>query len=150
MVKFRYLLITAICVLFVCGCGNKGKMLTCEQKGEAEGIKMSETISMRFSDNKINYLEMKIETKATNDEAKEHWDLISGSYDDEYNKLNKRKGIDISVSNKNYTYIVDIKADLNKASKEDLEELELNDIVNSNYTMEQAGSDMENSGFTCK
>lgn len=148
MKKIKFLLVAVVAVLFVTGCGNN---LTCTKTEEESGIKVSQTISMDFNGNKVNYVKMTVDSVAIDETIKDNWDIFVNILDGQFEPKNE-KGIKLSTNNdKNkYTYSVSYEVDLNKADKDALEEIGLENLLTSTDSREDVKKDAEADGYTCK
>ena len=150
--KLKYLTIAFISILFLSGCGNSGNKLTCSMLEEENGIKISETISVIFDNEKANSVEMGAKVQLVDKDLKNYWDSFIETFDDNFSNHKEENGIKLSINNdkKNYTYSVSVKADLAKVSEDSLYDFDLEDLYDSDYTFETLKEELEDSGFTCK
>lgn len=150
MKKVKLLFLGIIVTLLVTGCTSE-KTLTCTNSEEADGIKMEQEIVMKFKGNKIDYVKMTVDSKATSEVIKDNWDVFSSTMDSQYSK----KDIDgiklIATNNKeDYQYSVTLEVDLKKASSDSLKEYSLDGIADEDSSIDEVKKSAEKDGFTCK
>ncbi|MDD6223827.1 MAG: hypothetical protein PUB18_02375 [bacterium] len=150
MKKLKLFTLAIIAILVITGCGSE-KKLTCTNNKDSNGLKMDQEIVMKFKDKKVNYIQMTIDAKATNDTIKNNWDMFATQLESQY-KETKEDGINLTVKNdkKNYSYKISLEVDLTKASEASLKKHSLDNIANKNSSIEDVKKEAEKSGFTCK
>lgn len=160
MKKIKYLLIAAFSILLIAGCESnnvantniKEKTLTCTNSEEDSGLVMDEKVTIKFKNNKPYSIKMDLNTKVMDEEIKQYWDLFVQTLDEQYEEFEKTDGIEITKKSddESYTYLLTLEVDVDKAKKDDLTTLNLEDITNSNSTYEDVKKEAEKDGFTCK
>lgn len=143
--------LTAIVLVTGCGAQNTEQKLVCTSTEAEDGMNIEQTISMTFKNDKLNHMTMDVNSKITDKDVKNNWDMFT-QYMDEQNKETEKEGISLKVTkdDKNYEYKVTIDVDLEKADKEALETYELSDLLDDNSTLEDNKKSAESDGFTCK
>lgn len=143
--------ILAVSVLFITGCGNSERTLTCTNSEEDSGIKMSQEVTMTFKDDTITYVKMSIDNEATDDTIIDNWDTFASILESQFAESNE-DGVKLSTNNDTNKHIfnVSLEIDLEKASDDALEEYGLDGITDASATYEDTKKDAEADGFTCK
>ena len=143
--------IITIMVLFLTGCGNDNKTLSCTLSEDQDGVTMGQTMEIDFENDKMSYVTMSIDTKATDSLYEENWDLFSNMMASQFEEVEK-DGFKITTTNDsdNKTFSVIIEVDPKKASTDDLDEYSLEDIVGDDSTYDELKNDLEEEGYTCK
>ncbi len=143
--------VLAVSILFLTGCGNSNKTLTCTNSEESSGIKMDQEVTMTFDNDKVNYVKMTINSKATSSAIENNWDMFASMMEEQFQDK-KETGVSLSTSNDSskHEFKVELEVDLTKAKASDLEEYGLDSITDANATYEETKKDAEDSGFTCK
>ena len=150
MRKIKYLVIAFAMMIVLSGCGRKS--LTCTLDEKDDTLNTYQEMKMEFKKKQIKTLEMNFKFEATNEEIKNNWQLFSKTLDESYSEYKSGKGINVTTnsdSNK-YVYSISIKVDLDKATKDELQKMELGDILDSNDSIDKVKADMEENGYTCK
>lgn len=153
MKKLKYLVIMLFAIIFVTGCGSSNeKTLTCTNTQEESGLKMEQTIVMKFKDDKVNYVKMTLDNAATDDLIKENWDMFASVLDEQFNTDEETKGVKLTTNNNKdtYTYSVSIEVDVNEADEESLALYDMEDIADSDESYEDVKKSAEEDGYTCK
>ena len=65
--------ILAVSLLFITGCGNSERTLTCSMSEEDDGLSMEQTVDLTFNDDKVTNVKMSIDTKVTDSTYQENW-----------------------------------------------------------------------------
>ena len=143
--------ILAVSVLFITGCGNSERTLTCTNSEEDSGLKMSQEVTMTFKDDKINYVKLSIDSEATNDTIIDNWDVFASMMGSQFEESNE-DGVNLSTNNDvdNHIFNVSLEIDLEKANEDALSEYGLDDITDGNASYEDIRENAEADGFTCK
>ncbi len=143
--------ILAVSVLFITGCGNSERTLTCSNSEEDSGLKMSQEVTMTFKDDKINYVKLSIDSEATNDTIIDNWDVFASMMGSQFEESNE-DGVNLSTNNDvdNHIFNVSLEIDLEKANEDALSEYGLDDITDGNASYEDIKENAEADGFTCK
>lgn len=138
-------------LLFITGCGNSEKTLTCTNSEEDSGIKMNQEVTMTFKDDKVTYVKMSIDNEATDATIIDNWDMFVSMLEGQFEESNE-EGISLKTNNdkNNHIFNVSLEVDLTKASDNALEEYDLDGITDENATYEDTKKEAEDSGFTCK
>lgn len=149
MKSFKIFAGSLVAMVLLTGCGTK--TLTCTKTEEDSGLSMKEEVTMKFKNNKVNYVKMSIDSTATDDDIKDNWGLFVSFLGSAYEEKDE-DGIKISVKNdeENYAYKVSIEVDLEKAGEKALAEYDLDGIADSNSKLEDVKKEAEEDGFTCK
>ena len=105
--------ILAVSVLFITGCGNSERTLTCTNSEEDSGLKMSQEVTMTFKDDKINYVKLSIDSEATNDTIIDNWDVFASMMGSQFEESNE-DGVNLSTNNDvdNHIFNVSLEIDL--------------------------------------
>lgn len=150
MKKAKYLVITLLALLVVTGCGS-GKKLTCTKEESSSGIDMKQTITVNFEKDKVSKVKLSLNSKATNETIKSNWNLFAETLGKQFSSSSK-EGIKITTKNdsKNYSYLIELEVDVNKAKKEDLEEYDMEDVLDSTESYDDLKKDFEGEGYSCK
>ena len=143
--------ILAVSVLFITGCGNSERTLTCTNSEEDSGLKMSQEVTMTFKDDKINYVKLSIDNEATDDTIIDNWDVFASMMGSQFEESNE-DGVNLSTNNDadNHIFNVSLEIDLEKANEDALSEYGLDDITDGNASYEDIKENAEADGFTCK
>ena len=143
--------ILAVSVLFITGCGNSERTLTCTNSEEDSGLKMSQEVTMTFKDDKINYVKLSIDSEATDDTIIDNWDVFASMMGSQFEESNE-DGVNLSTNNDadNHIFNVSLEIDLEKANEDALSEYGLDDITEGNASYEDIKENAEADGFTCK
>lgn len=143
--------ILAVSVLFITGCGNSERTLTCTNSEEDSGLKMSQEVTMTFKDDKINYVKLSIDSEATDDTIIDNWDVFASMMGSQFEESNE-DGVNLSTNNDadNHIFNVSLEIDLEKANEDALSEYGLDDITDGNASYEDIKENAEADGFTCK
>ena len=141
----------AVSVLFITGCGNSEKTLSCSMSEEDDGISMEQTVDLNFSDDKVTNVKMSINTKVTDSTYQENWDMFVSMMESQYEETST-DGIKVTTENDsdNYTFIISVDANLEKASKEVLSDYGLDTFTEEGITYEETKQEAEDAGYTCK
>lgn len=152
MKKFSMMFLGLAFVTLLTGCGNQQteKTLTCTSTEKETGMSMEQTISMKFKNDKLNHMKVDVNTKITDDDIKENWEEFTKSMDSQ-NEETDQDGVSLKITkdDKKYEYKVTLDIDIEKASKEALEDYGFEDLVNDTSTLEENKKIAEDDGFTC-
>lgn len=153
MIK-RNLLLVGTLLLFVfllTGCGVSKKTLVCRKTQEQNGLEVDQEISMIFKKDKIENINMKVDSKAIDDKIKDNWKVFTSTMDSQY-KNNESEGLTLKVTNddKKYTYRVMMDIDLNKVTEESLSEYNLSNVIKSKEKLDDIQKFAEKDGYKCK
>ncbi len=143
--------ILAVSVLFITGCGNSEKTLTCTMSEEDDGLSMEQTVDLSFSDDKVTNVKMSIDTKITDSTYQENWDMFVSMMESQYEE-SSANGIKVTTENDsdNYTYTITVDANLEEASEDDLSNYGLDAFTEEGITYEETKQEAEDAGYTCK
>ena len=143
--------VLTVAVLFLTGCGNNEKTLTCTNTEEQSGISMEQEVTMTFKEDKISYVKMSVNSKATSSLIESNWDMFASMMDEQFEERNE-DGIKVTTNNDtdNHAYKVELEVDLTKTNEDALSEYGLDGITDERSTYEQTKKDAEEDGFTCK
>ena len=143
--------ILAVSVLFITGCGNSEKTLTCTMSEEDDGLSMEQTVDLGFSDDKVTNVKMSIDTKITDSTYQENWDMFVSMMESQYEE-SSANGIKVTTENDsdNYTYTITVDANLEEASEDDLSNYGLDAFTEEGITYEETKQEAEDAGYTCK
>ena len=143
--------ILAVSVLFITGCGNSEKTLTCTMSEEDDGLSMEQTVDLSFSDDKVTNVKMSIDTKITDSTYQENWDMFVSTMESQYEE-SSANGIKVTTENDsdNYTYTITVDANLEEASEDDLSNYGLDAFTEEGITYEETKQEAEDAGYTCK
>ena len=138
MKKFKLLLLAIVGVFVLTGCG--GKTLTCTMSESESGMEMKGKIVAKFKDD-----------KATNDEVKKSWSMMSSLLKSQYSDK-KADGVKVTskVDDKKYTFNFSVEIDIKKASKDALKEYGIDSLDAEKSGYDDAKKSLEESGFKCK
>lgn len=143
MKKVMSLFVAVLALILVTGCGNNGKTITCSQDVMGQEMTIAATTD---KDDKVTKVKMEMSMKANSEEeakaAVASLELGKAAYEG-------KEGIKVNVSRKGVKAIMTIEADLTKASKEDLEELDMA-IEDADLTGANFKKNAEDEGATCK
>ena len=142
--------ILAVSLLFITGCGGE-KTFTCTNSEEDDGLSMEQTVDLIFSDDKVTNVKMSIDTKVTDSTYQENWDMFVSMMESQYEETSTA-GIKVTTENDsdNYTFIISVDADLEKASKDALSDYGLDTFTQDGITYEETKQEAEDAGYTCK
>ena len=143
--------ILAVSVLFITGCGNSEKTLTCTMSEEDDGLSMEQTVDLSFSDDKVTNVKMSIDTKITDSTYQENWDMFVSMMESQYEE-SSANGIKVTTENDSdyYTYTITVDANLEEASEDDLSNYGLDAFTEEGITYEETKQEAEDAGYTCK
>ena len=147
----KLLAILAVSVLFITGCGNNERTLTCTNSEDSDGLTMDQEVTMTFKDDKVTYVKMSIDNKATDDLIIENWDMFASMMESQFEETDS-DGVSLTTENDatNHTFNVSLEIDLENASEDASAEYGLDGITDENSNYEQTKEDAEADGFTCK
>ena len=150
ILKMSLVSLAFILVLTACGSGNK--KLTCTQKASEDGFAMSTTITVEFNKEKPAKVKMVVKTSAESKEMKDAWGTMADLLKEGLGAETSKPGISVNGKNdaKAYSYTITYDIDIAKASKEDLEEMDMDDVAGSNETYDSIKKSATSDGFTCK
>lgn len=136
--------------IFLTGCSNT-KTLTCTNKEEQSGISMGQKVIMTFKNDKISYVKMSIDNKATDSTIKDNWDMFASMMEEQFEKK-EEPGVSLTTKNNKdeHTFNVTLEINLEKAKDDALEEYGLDGIADEKTTYEDTKKEIESKGFTCK
>ena len=148
--KFIKYIIIVLFIFILSGCKDNNK-LVCTSKNSSIGVDTKQTISMKFKNEKINKLELKINIKPTEEKIKKYWDVFIEELGKQYSIYDEIEGIKSfkTIDNDKYEYTVSIDIDLKTINESDLEKLGLNDIIKEDLKKEDIKKNIENEDFTC-
>lgn len=149
MKGLKTVFIVIIGLLCLTGCGEK--RLTCTHEENDSGVKTNQKIEMKFKDDKVTAIKMSIDSKATDEEAKSSWNMVTSLLEAAYEEVDE-EGLKVTFKNdeKNYSYNLTFDVDLAKVKEENLEKYNLDSIVDSTSSLEEVKKSAEEDGFTCK
>lgn len=150
MKKVKLLFLGLFVMLLITGCSND-KTLTCTSSSEDSGIEVKQEIVMKFKGNKINYIKMSVDNKATSDVIKNNWDIFSSSMDNQYSKRDS-DGIKLITNNNkdDYKYNITLEVDLEKASNDSLKKYNLDGIADEDSSIDEVQKSAEKDSYKCK
>ena len=150
MKKIKYLVIALVALILITGCGKSDK-LVCTMEEESTGLKMSQTVTIDYNEDKIKGLSLAFAFKAVDDSIKSNWELFSSSLDSQF-KTTSSDGIKVTTKNdaKKYTYSLNMQINLAKATEDELDEYDLAGIVDSTESRAEVKKYFEDEGYTCK
>ena len=151
MKKISMLFLGVAIAILVTGCGNKENELICTNIQTEDGMKIEQTISMIFKNDKLNHVKMDVNSKITDDKVKENWTAFTQAMDSQ-NEETEKDGVSLKVSkdDKKYEYKVTLDVDLEKADKDILKTYGLTDLSDDDSTLKDNKKTAESEGFTCK
>ena len=135
-VKVVALLVVGIFLLT--GCGSQ--KLTCTMSEEEDGMIYTSEVIMTFKDDKVNEFTMNMDMKLNDDDMITMWDSFVSTMNSTFEP----------VEEDNHAFRVTYEVSLDEASEETIEEYDLSDMINSDETLEEIKSGMEEEGYTCK
>ena len=138
MKKIKYLLLVFIWAACLVGCGSKGgRTLTCTNIEEQSGVSMEQKIVMNFKGNTIDYLKMSVNSTATSSLLKNNWSIFSSTLEKQFERYQSTKGITVNKrsDDSNYSYLIEIEADLNEAEESGLSTIGLDGIASKKVLM---------------
>ena len=149
MKKLKLLVVTVFGLLLLTGCGEK--TLTCTNSESSSGIDMGQEAVIKFKGEKVSYVKLTIDAKATSSLIKNNWSTFADTLGKQYTDK-KATGIKVTTKNdsKNYTYKISIEVDVNKAKDDDLKDYSLDGIAEKTSTYKEVKESAEASGFKCK
>lgn len=150
MKKVKLLFLGLFVMLLITGCSND-KTLTCTSSSEDSGIEVKQEIVMKFKGNKINYIKMSVDNKATSDVIKSNWDVFASTMDSQYIPK-ETNGVKLTTSNdkENYQYNITLEVNLEKASNDSLKEYNLDGIADEDSSIDEVKKSAEKDGYKCK
>lgn len=142
--------ILLIAAIFLTGCSNE-KTLTCTNNEEQSGISMGQKVVMTFKNDKVSYVKMSIDSKATSSTIKDNWDMFASMMAEQF-KEKEETGVSLTTKNnkEEHTFNVTLEIDLTKAKDDALSEYGLDGIADEKATYEDTKKEAEADGFTCK
>ena len=153
MKKLSRIFLCFIAILLVTGCGieDKEQKLVCTTTEKEEGMDILETISMTYKNNKLNHMTMEVNTKITDPDIQNNWDLFIETMDKQNEEFTK-DGISLTIDNnkETYEYKTTLDIDIEKASKEDLVEQGFSVLKDDDSTLESTKEEAEKDGATCE
>lgn len=150
MKKLFLLSFTFLLCLILSGCGNKNE-LTCSITQKDNGATMSQTVNVRFVETRVSNIKMTIHTQVSEVVSKNDWNNLINMLDEEYEEVN-HTGFQLIKDNNDSdrTCNITMTVDINKASKDDLSEYGLDNLVDAQLTYDAVKEQMEKSGLTCE
>ena len=112
---------------------------------------MEQKVTMTFKEDKISYVKMSVNSKATSSLIENNWDMFASMMDEQFEERNE-DGIKVTTNNdtNDHAYKVELEVDLTKTNEDALSEYGLDGITDESSTYEQTKKDAEEDGFTCK
>ena len=153
MKKLSRIFLCFIAILLVTGCGTEDKeqKLVCTTTEKEEGMDILETISMTYKNNKLNHMTMEVNTKITDPDIQNNWELFVESMDKQNEEFTK-DGISLTIDNnkETYEYKTTLDIDIEKASEEDLDEQGFSGLKDDDSTLESSKEAAEKDDATCE
>lgn len=154
MKKISITLVCLLVVFLVAGCGktvDKEQKLVCTSTENEDGMDIEQIISMTYKNDKLNHMTIEVNTKITDSTIQENWEMFKSSMD-ENNKEFDKDGVSLKVStnDQNYEYNTTLDVDIENATKEALEEQDLEDLKDDNSTLESSKKAAEEDGAICE
>ena len=153
MKKISMLFLCFAVILLVTGCGTEDKeqKLVCTTTEKEEGMDILETISMTYKNNKLSHMTMEVNTKITDPDIQNNWELFTETMDEQNEEFTK-DGISLKIENnkQNYEYTTTLDIDIAKASEEDLEEQGFSGLKDDDSTLESTKEEAEKDGAVCE
>ena len=87
MKGLKTVFIVIIGLLCLTGCGEK--KLTCTYEENDSGVKTNQKIEMKFKDDKVTAIKMSIDSKATDEEAKSSWNMVTSLLEAAYEEVDE-------------------------------------------------------------
>ena len=118
---------------------------------EEDGMIYTSEVIMTLKDDKVNEFTMNMDMKLNDDDMITMWDSFVSTMNSTFEPV-EEDGIKIStaVDEDNHAFRVIYEVSLDEASEVTIEEYDLSDMINSDETLEEIKSGMEEEGYTCK
>lgn len=149
MKSVKVVALLVVSIFLLTGCGSQ--KLTCTLSEEEDGMIYTSEVIMTFKDDKVNEFTMNMDMKLNDDDMITMWDSFVSTMNSTFEPV-EEDGIKIStaVDEDNHAFRVTYEVSLDEASEETIEEYDLSDMINSDETLEEIKSGMEEEGYTCK
>lgn len=145
MKKFLYVGIMIFGLCLFTGCGSK--VLECSKDNSySEEMKMIQNVKVTFKKDEVTKLSMDMHVEL-GENYLEYKEALIESVESEFSSLKDTKGLDYSTESSDNGFTFNLKADMKKMDDEAKAEL---DIVNTNQSYDNAKSEFESEGYTCK
>ncbi len=156
MKKVSIIILSLLVIILITGCGAakkteaKEQKLVCTTTEDEDGINIEEVISMTYKNDKLKFMTMEVNTKVTDSDVIENWDVFKESMAEE-NKEFDKDGVSLRVetNDQTYEYKVILDIDVDNASQEALEEQGFGDLKDDDSTLESSKEAAEQDGAVC-
>ncbi len=151
MKGLKTLIILVIGLFCLTGCGEK--KLVCTSTEDEDGIRMDQEITVTYKEDQVTNVKLNLDATAT-EEAQEYWAIFTSVMEAQFNDTienGNEEGVKINMDtdDDNYRMNFSMEFDLIKVSNEVMEEYSIEEIVDSNATIEEIKANMEADGYTC-
>lgn len=140
--KIFMTVITGVMLLSLTGCG---KTLKCSITEEQSGMEMTQTMNVKFKNDKASSVTANIDMKVDK-EYQEYMDTFADTLKDEFKDF-EENGMSLDIATKDDTIKVVIDANFDKMSDEQKNEIGFNSSDNSYDAIKKS---LEDSGYSCK
>ncbi len=140
--KIFMTVIAGVMLLSLTGCG---KTLKCSITEEQSGMKMTQTMNVKFKNDKASSVTANIDMKVDK-EYQEYMDTFADTLKDEFKDF-EENGMSLDIATKDDTIKVVIDANFDKMSDEQKNEIGFNSSDNSYDAIKKS---LEDSGYSCK
>lgn len=127
--------------------------LTCSNYESDGDMSVTNSVIVKFRNNKVYNLNMSINTSIINEEIKERfeWKDFESQLEDAFSIYTPGKGVDITKQGNgvSYSYLIKINIDLDNVSKSKLDEMELGFLLDSTGNYEEIKINYGILGYTC-
>ena len=151
MKGLKTIIILVIGLFCLTGCGEK--KLVCTSTENEDGIRMDQEITVTYKEDQVTNVKLNLDATAT-EEAQEYWAIFTSVMDAQFNdtiESGNEEGVQINMDtdDDNYRMSFSMEFDLTKVSNKVMEEYSIEEIVDSNATIEEIKANMEADGYTC-
>ena len=151
MKGLKTIIILVIGLFCLTGCGEK--KLVCTSTEDEDGIRMDQEITVTYKEDQVTNVKLNLDATAT-EEAQEYWAIFTSVMEAQFNDTienGNEEGVKINMDtdDDNYRMNFSMEFDLIKVSNEVMEEYSIEEIVDSNATIEEIKANMEADGYTC-
>ena len=114
---------------------------------------MEQEITVTYKEDQVTNVKLNLDATAT-EEAQEYWAIFTSVMEAQFNdtiESGNEEGVKINMDtdDDNYRMSFSMEFDLTKVSNEVMEEYSIEEIVDSNATIEEIKANMEVDGYTC-
>lgn len=145
--KKNFVVLLALSVILISGCGVKKETLTCTSVDETVAeTKSTNEIKVDFEGKNIVKLAMNIDVEVI-EKYKDYVNVFKEKMEEQFASFEDQTGMTVDVSEKDNKVLVRLNADYKNMDSKTKKEL---GIVNEGANLEDVKKSLEDEGFTCK